>query len=309
VRSIRVLGACQWETSKSASSDKSRYDPWYRSLTHHRVEHNLLSFLLYSTWEPALSGQRKSPSAYIATMSFLSLPPELRCLVYAHTTSSHETFREYHGLYLSCKLINQEMDHEQNQVILSHIKDMQSTYPAESSYVELSLAPSTTNAISRNLQVSLPVSKCYYTGCYYTHLPFHNELLHFTTLTVDCHNKAGERLQGVNASNVQKLLEHLLMYYRDAWGVERIAVRLVSADQRNILDWMNLVHGALAHHHDKASVWRRYRRAVVKDGGLEVIWERKRRKEELQVASTRSILPVSIVTCLVAGLLLHIAGY
>jgi hypothetical protein len=236
-------------------------------------------------------------------MSFLSFPPELRCLVYAHTASSHETFREYHGLYLSCKLIKQEMDHEQKRVIQSHIEDLQSKYEAEGG-VELSLTLSTTDAISRNLQLSLPVSKCYHAVYYYARLPSHEELLHFTTLTVDCHNNSGEQLQGVNARNVERLLEHLLVHYFNARALKRIAVSMVPADLENAIDWLKLLRGARAPHLETTLFWRRCKRVVMKDEGVEVTWER--RKEELEVANTRSFLPVLLVTFPVAGMLVHI---
>jgi hypothetical protein len=236
-------------------------------------------------------------------MSFLSLPPELRCLVYAHTISSHETFRENHGLYLSCKLIKQEMDHEQKRVIQSHIEDLQSKYEAGGG-VKLSLIPSTTDAISRNLQLSLPISKCYHTVYYYARLPSHEELLHFTTLTVDCHNNSGERLQGVSARNVERLLEHLLVYYYNARALKRIAVSMVPANLENAIDWLKLLRGARAPHLETTLFWRRCKRVVMKDEGVEVIW--KRRKENLEVSNTPSFLSVWGTTCLVAGVLVHI---
>jgi hypothetical protein len=249
-------------------------------------------------------------------MSFLSLPPELRCLVYAHTTFSHEQFREYHGLYLSCKLIKREMDYEQKCAILSHIEDMQSKYTTESG-IELSLAPSTTNALSRNLQISLSVSTSHYTGYYYIgppiiyspciRLPLRDELLHFTTLTIEIHNKAGERLDGDYVINLQCLISEFLRLYRNALGLERIVVCWAHADQGSAFYWVEHSYERRTGPHDMELVRRRCKRAVTRGGDFRMSLQRKRDEPELAITSW--VLTVPVVACFVAGMMLHMAGY
>lgn len=58
-------------------------------------------------------------------MSFFSLPPELRYQIYGYMAIPYtEPFSVYHGLYLSCHQIKDEMDAECGPILDLHLRSI-----------------------------------------------------------------------------------------------------------------------------------------------------------------------------------------
>jgi hypothetical protein len=62
--------------------------------------------------------------------SFLDLPAELRLRIYGLiATPTNAPFSAYHGLYLSCRQIAAELDHEAPKILKSFVSDLESCIP------------------------------------------------------------------------------------------------------------------------------------------------------------------------------------
>jgi hypothetical protein len=209
-------------------------------------------------------------------------------------------------MYLSCKLIKQEMDHEQRRVIQSHIKDMQIAYAADNG-IRFDLAASMHNTISRNLQLSLPTHMCYYTNDLPVHrpnlhLPRPENLYHFTSLTIRFYEEEERQCMGVDLLDLQYLLSYLRRLYSDARGLNRIVVCLPPIDWEGAPGWVGFTYRRVLRDCGTALMGRHYVLAFLDDGGVQVVWER--RKAKPKVASMPPVSPVPIFACFIVGMIL-----
>ncbi|KAH7413817.1 hypothetical protein DE146DRAFT_8446 [Phaeosphaeria sp. MPI-PUGE-AT-0046c] len=186
-------------------------------------------------------------------MSFLSLPRELRNIIYAHIWIPFALLSDFSGLYLSCKQIKAECDLENQLSLHAYIRDLQTRAQG----VRISL-PEHNIIGSPRLHVSLATSifTDYPTGPRELHLPLAASIIDeilskpFASVVITYHEDNDVRF---GTDNIRWIHQHLILGL--ALSAHKAHARRVVIEPPSLTGswlgrWINLSVGAGLRHRD-----------------------------------------------------------